>query len=347
MKVLIVLILLVMLSPVNSKADSISVIPVNAYPEASSYVPYGITSFLSVAVINQSDSALKQGWEIKLTGVNEGDTTSQFTAVLNQDIPSGDTVRFGSGGGEILYELNSYVDDTQDQKEWCFNVVIDEDDFAASNHYCHSLNYYERYFDIAASDIPSISENDTFLPGDEIPVTLEFTNLSDTLIPREQGIPFKIEALAFEQLYTLFNPELEDSAVMTIEDMSNLVIMEDAPSGEYKICFSHQWPLDDNPDNDILCKNFVIDEVSSIADEHKLENYNVYPNPAVSHVEFEVEHAQPDIVNIYDIQGNEIVSKDFDGKDQLRIDLPDVTPGTYIYEIIADDKLNRGKLIVE
>lgn len=80
-------------------------------------------------------------------------------------------------------------------------------------------------------------------------------------------------------------------------------------------------------------------------------NVNVYPNPTSSKltVSFNLPQADEVSINLYDIQGNLILSKDTGhigiGKHQELLDLTDIPPGTYTCSISGQKNMIAKQLI--
>lgn len=97
---------------------------------------------------------------------------------------------------------------------------------------------------------------------------------------------------------------------------------------------------DDNPQNDF--SYFIIGSTSDVAD-YTIEDFKVYPNPATSVVNFEVDGVEGN-VNIFSITGETVISSAI--SNSASIDVSELNNGIYIYtitdannEVIKTDKL--------
>jgi len=91
----------------------------------------------------------------------------------------------------------------------------------------------------------------------------------------------------------------------------------------------------------------VIDTALSI-DEENLSSLKMYPNPATSILNFELNSAQGEILQIHDILGKLVLSKKINGAQAFSIDTSALKSGVFVVEIIGinDQKITK-KLVIE
>lgn len=90
----------------------------------------------------------------------------------------------------------------------------------------------------------------------------------------------------------------------------------------------------------------------SIIDKAELGDLEFFPNPSkgIFNLKFDSEEAADTKINIYDISGKEIYTKsldNFEGTFDEDIDISNSEGGTYILEIVKDNKRYNKKVIIE
>ena len=80
--------------------------------------------------------------------------------------------------------------------------------------------------------------------------------------------------------------------------------------------------------------------------EIDVAEYNIYPNPCSNYVSFNTsEHHGKIILELFDIQGRKVISKEIRDSDKLNME--GLNRGIYFYNLIINGKRMNGKLIKE
>ncbi len=82
--------------------------------------------------------------------------------------------------------------------------------------------------------------------------------------------------------------------------------------------------------------------------ENKLSEVKVFPNPSSGHLNITIDESSPQIIEfkIFDIQGN-LQLKTTIKQETQALNVSDLKPGLYIYQVESDGRFHRDKLIIK
>ncbi|MFV0501473.1 MAG: DUF4465 domain-containing protein [Bacteroidales bacterium] len=77
-------------------------------------------------------------------------------------------------------------------------------------------------------------------------------------------------------------------------------------------------------------------------------SFNVYPNPAKNYINISTKHIEDKYsIILYNIQGKEILRKEFNSVNDNIVDISNLSKGVYLVQIISNNRLSMKKLIIE
>lgn len=74
--------------------------------------------------------------------------------------------------------------------------------------------------------------------------------------------------------------------------------------------------------------------------------YNIYPNPASGHFYIQGNFALPATIELYDLTGRQVSLQSVTSNRQ-RVDVSQLAEGLYVYQLLSDGKVARGKVVIE
>lgn len=143
--------------------------------------------------------------------------------------------------------------------------------------------------------------------------------------------------------------DLDLGAGVTV-DLENAFYSHYSPmgnQGKTELKFEY---FDVNNDFDTLAFYVTFDGSTGINDINSASNLRAYPNPANGLVQFSIDSSVGDNSNlvIYDITGNKVLEMNISNRNNLSLDLTELTRGVYIYRIESDlIKSESKKLILQ
>ncbi|MDQ3017630.1 MAG: zinc-dependent metalloprotease, partial [Bacteroidota bacterium] len=95
----------------------------------------------------------------------------------------------------------------------------------------------------------------------------------------------------------------------------------------------------------------LIEAVSAVTQAPNLYDLNIYPNPSNGIITIPLVGIQSDLrINLYDINGKltfmKMEKEHLASLDQITINVGGFAPGIYIVEVMTDDKVGIGKVII-
>ena len=109
-----------------------------------------------------------------------------------------------------------------------------------------------------------------------------------------------------------------------------------------------------NPGSVLIIDDLIFDFATGTNDiEHDFISVKTYPNPASNmvFVSYNLTEKADVAISVYDIQGREVLKKVVmaknSGKHLMKLDVNNLSPGLYIYQLTIGDKIITNKLSIE
>lgn len=132
---------------------------------------------------------------------------------------------------------------------------------------------------------------------------------------------------------------ISNDKVYYYSEPDNFMFME--PSHNNMITGYTEYFLNDNDELEVGCEYEYSYDVLTDAVEEISIDVNIYPNPAESFVNIEVEDM--DFVELYDVFGKRLYSEE--GNDKVQIDMSPYSSGVYLLRIYSEGKSYFEKII--
>ena len=145
----------------------------------------------------------------------------------------------------------------------------------------------------------------------------------------------------YELLYSADSTLIEEGKILTATELIWLEELEDETDYEFRLYAVCDAKLEiySDPYESLI---FTTEDLG--VDELNFENFSYYPNPTDR--ELTLSNSTPiNQVDIYDLQGRRVLSKQVDSLMELKVDLSDFASGVYIGKVIAGDGEKTIKII--
>ena len=91
---------------------------------------------------------------------------------------------------------------------------------------------------------------------------------------------------------------------------------------------------------------------NNLSDANQTQNMQIYPNPTVNNfkVSFTLENSLDSKINVYDLSGRLVITRDFGklakGKHELPVGTTSLNNGTYILQLVTGGSITTDKIII-
>lgn len=201
------------------------------------------------------------------------------------------------------------------------------------------IHYQIRFENTGTADAINIVVKDTIDPGKLDISSLQIVNGSHPFVTR---IKDNVVEFIFEDINLPFNDAENDGyIVFKIKSWPTLSI-NDVIENKAEIFFDFNFPIVTNNYETqvaIISSNQITRELNS--------DVKIYPNPASSTLIIESEQVNINQIRIYDISGRLYTYNTINRISEIELDISKLSPGVYIIDIFADQKIISNKIIIE
>jgi len=263
----------------------------------------------------------------------------------------------------ILYPKFEYA---RTEVRGCYNTLeyswaIDGDNINETNDrtklLCGTHHYSVTITDPNTNCDPVVESGNILYDGCEdpfIPCTTDEIDISTS--ESEDGI-LLIDwndingAVSYQVTVTPSDPECCGGNSIPVSTTYNVTVSEFRMSVKNNSCFSYEiTPICANGDkgksSGKQCRKPMFKYSSRVDNIDLNSKVNIFPNPAADYLNVQTEDVlEKATISIYDMNGRQVLERNFKGTSLLQIETSDLNPGTYILKLSENEILHSTKKI--